>query len=714
MRIRRLTTAADFWASLASSESDVLPLWFSDLERNVVSNTIHSAVGLLAPGAEHPFEEVAVRSGLQHWVITTNRLQERLIASRYAMITGRRCITVNWESRPALPLDSGIPESATWFCALNEADLARSLHFLFAEFTSLFGRTPPLGVMAAENAARFSWLMAKQLVGDLHNCNDITYVSTATAVTCSKTTQIGASSNVAEAVAHIHEVTGALIINGHSRPHCGVLKLSDGELGICGAPSGGAGGVCVFGTNCYFGDGPRVILQDLRARRVLFNGCTTGGVDCRHADFLPRAAMISHAALRGSAREFVGNFRVGHYEDSDLEWFLGASALGYTPAESVEIMDRARYAAGRERMRAAVYFGDAMNPAWPVQGTIVGEVSNDGDFVRIRWPQPERTLVARVDGSTLAALAESDRLYAAALGLSAWKISVTASPRGDASLVLATPDADNQYPQEPVEIGFAALPEPVDRTVGGVLMHALERVRLLQSLPVFTKILEKAPSEMEAELVLLRRSAASRADCAMLPQRMSYITEREERAARQFDRPLIDQALYRSRSSWNWQAEYGHRVHEEPQGRPSICPTCGGFASDVLCTDLVYPLQRRLVRACGFCGVVADLPIWDLDLQILSDTLKVRESELRGTALIRNYGKRTLRVAAGVAIVRGGEMQQVSTAKAELVASPATSVSFPFQLLPQKPMREIMQTRLYVACEGGFGFASVNILYGRA
>jgi hypothetical protein len=524
---------------------------------------------------------------------------------------------------------------------------------------------------------------------------------------------VGKRHTVTQLVEAMHGATGVLLIDAHSRPHCGILEVADGFAGMCGLSSGGAGGRCVDGTACYFGTAPRAVLQEMRAERVFFNGCTTAGVGGRRDDFLPRAAMVSHAVLRGAARELIGNVRSGHYDETDLDWFLAAAALGYTPAQSVEVLATARMSAGRETIRSALYFGDASNAAWPVEGVAVGEVASVKEGVLIRWPRADRVLAARVPGRTWSDLAGRDLLYAGTPHASPPRIEVIADPFDDASIVLAVPRRAGEPSPAEVVVGLSALPEPLDRSIGSTLAQAIEHVRWLEGLPVFAKLLANGSRQLEEELLMLRRATGARADVAMLPQRLAYARQAEDQAARRFDRLLIDEALARTRGYWNWQREYDARVNATPRRHRSSCPFCGAFANDVDAVDWASPRIERATKVCAYCGIVADLPAWPLRVRYVPEALASSATELTGRAEVSNDGVRTRRVSIGVAIERGGEVQANSIEKGEIVVGPGDTSSFAFSLVPARPVFEIFQLRLYVASEGAFGALSTFVRFGR-
>jgi hypothetical protein len=715
MRIRRVRNGDEFLAVLTAADSDALPVWFSDAERDWIARTVNSELSLLPVGMEQSFSSIGLSCGAGDWVLAPPSGIEMLLAKRYATITDRPlALAQPTDIRTVFP--NQMPGSVTWFCPLDECDISRALHTLSSSFIATFGKMPPLGVLTAENASKLAWLLIKQLLPRVNESAGVTTMVSMEpmehAALRSSLTHVCGTDPVAKVLAGINGAAGILLINAHSRPHCGVIKAMDGEVGICGWTTGGTDGRCVDGTDCYFGEGPRAVLQDLQAPRIFFNGCTTAGIGGRRLDFLPRSAMVSHAALRGAAREFIGNVWVGQYEEADIDWFLAVSGLGYSPAQCVEVVEAARKRVDREAVRSLLYFGDATNPAWPVRGVSIGELVIDDGGVRVRWPQVDRVLVARLPGRRIANLAESDRLHAGTLPASNSKIAILPDPFHDASLVLVLPCFDNEQPLDKIEVGFAQLPEPIDRSVGLTLELTVQLLRFLESLPVFAAVLNQASKELEGELILLRQAAASRLHVTMLPELFKYLRQREREAAWRFDTTLIDQALLQSQGTWNWQKEYGHRVKVSPRGQPSSCPNCGAAANDADCTDWANPNVRRTIKTCGYCGIVSDLPVWNLTLSIIPESLVCSMTELRCTAGISNGDDCARRIRLGIAVLRAGEMQPNSISKAELTVDAGQTSVVAFTLLPVKPMHEIMQTRIYIASEGAFGFVGMNLLYG--
>jgi hypothetical protein len=173
---------------------------------------------------------------------------------------------------------------------------------------------------------------------------------------------------------------------------------------------------------------------------------------------------------------------------------------------------------------------------------------------------------------------------------------------------------------------------------------------------------------------------------------------------------VIDEALVRSQGYWNWQMEYGARVKATPRQHPSPCPFCAASANDVDYADWANPSIRRTSKACGYCGIIADLPAWDLRVRFVPETLAASAMKLTGAAEVANDGDRPRRVTLGAVVERAGEVRPESVRKGEVLVAPGETASFAFSLIPVKPMSEIYQMRLYAASEGAFAALSTFVL----
>jgi len=717
IRIRRVTNAHDFRTALDGGETDVLPLWFADGERDCITTTVDPKLAALSDGGEHRVPVPAIACDESHIVLAVPDSPLRL-ARRYAAATDRPLFVAPPDVDLRL-FDGIVPASVTWFCNPEDEDLAISFHTVCEHLARATGCAPRLGVLVAEDEQHLSWLLAKQLVPSSARSHTraTTFVSSAPESfrPVLSMAYVGADDKADRIVSAFNDASGTLLVSAHSRPHCGMIAAADGLLGICGLETGGADGRCVNGSACHFANAPRAVLDQLAAQRIYFNGCTTGGIGTRRQDFLPRSSLIALAALRGAAREFVGNVRSGLYSEADLECFVGAAALGYTPAECVGLINGLRRLMHRDAFASCCFFGDAASDAWPVDGAAVGLVCESGDGLQVRWSTLDMVLVARVPNRRWADLAIHDRLHIVVTPRIDARISVLPDPWSDASIVLAVPhlvgDRAAVRPDQEIAVTLRPLYESIDRSVGSVLGPAIERLRWLAALPTFEPLLAGGATVLEGELLALRRAAATRENLADLPNLLAYLRRAESEAACRFDEAILTQALSRSQTRWSWTTEYGHRMQASPREAPATCPHCGALAVDIDFEDFIWSTVRRSTRACGYCGIVSDVPNWPLRCRLRHERLRHSSTLVSGSVEVSNDENRPRRLWLGATVRDAGAFKDTSLAATELVLEPHTTFEWSFVLKPVEPIDKLSQTWVFVVSEGGLGLVGTIVLF---
>lgn len=716
MHIRRVGDEAELLASLEEDAPTVLPLCFRDAEREWIGRTVAPQLAALAPGDEVAFAGSSVTAGSDDVVLGTPAAPVSLLAKRYAELTGRRLVLAEPQGVAAALAHERL-RSVTWFPTLERTDMGAMYDVLYGAFTSGLGAMPRLGVLTGESLARLTWLLAKQLVPRTEPSPAITMVSYEASgmEPPPSVTRLTPAHARTELLASFEQVRGTLLIVGHSRSYCGLMPTADGLVGLCGLASGGAGGRCADGSPCSFGETHRTVLQDLGAERVFFNSCSTAIVDSPRLPYhLPRSAMVGHAVLRSRAREYIGNVRIGIFGEIDLNWLIGASALGYTPAECIPIIEASRRLSGREELPSALYFGDATNPAWPVEDVCIGTAAVESEaLARLRWSRSDTILVARVPGGSWAQLAAHDRLEVGTPGQQPrHEVAIVPDPWSDASLVLAVPRTATTGANDeaqPLELALSVLPEPIDRSVGNILTSALEHLRWLQSLPTFKASLADRIAELEGELVKMRGFAASRGDVTMVPARLQHIRAVELEIVRYIDDLLIDRMLHPAdapfdwtKEPFDWTKEHAWRMRSVPVTRAPTCPTCGAHMFEVHRTDYVSPSIKRIQTGCSHCGQ-SDLPACDLHLKILPETT-VSPTTVTGTAQIFNGGDRARDVTLGAVLLETyGRLLPSSVTKQKLSLGPSATYSFDFSLETRERTSKRHRVRIYLASEGAFG-----------
>jgi hypothetical protein len=708
VRFRRVTDAGALDCVLGSGEKDVLPIVFSDNERSWIASAIDSNVASLDDGAElfTPFLAVSDSSS-DDLVVAPESGQVTLLAERYAAVTGRVIVrgdSASIESR----LPRSVPKSVTWFCELNEIDIAESLRLLRESFSRRYGMPPRVGILTAEDIVSLTWVLAKQLLPPAKPADSSTTILLnieTNLLPLPSAKYLTFEETAVEALGTLQEARGTLILLGHSRPHCGRLMFHDGDLGVCGLPSGGADGRCVDGVVCHFRDRPRFVAQQSRAQRIYYDGCSTAVLGGQRVGLfgLPRAAMLSHAVFRSATREYIGNVHSGSYDATDLYWLIGLSALNYTPAECVEVINCSRLRAGREGIGSGAYFGDATNSAWPSCDAWIGNVIVEGEKLRVAWASCKGVLIAKLPGRLWAEFIDKDLLHVYTEHPSKPLISILPDPWSDASLVLAVPRVDVEG-GGPVDLELRRLQSPVLRDIGGTLLDGW-----LARLPSFTEKLTGAADFLEDQLVQIRRTVGEREDHALLVDLVRFAQRAEAATAYKFDELLIETALERSRTRWELLEEYESRCRPEQLLDPCTCTNCGASVHVTRLSDYARPNLKRLVSTCSSCGVVADLPVWPLEIQLEPASLFWNRRTLQGRARVFNRGDDTRRIVLGATLVGGGQIELGSSDRFRGLVSRQSVTEFDFAITHER-FTGTMRFRVFIASRSGFGFVGGILL----
>jgi hypothetical protein len=392
-----------------------------------------------------------------------------------------------------------------------------------------------------------------------------------------------------------------------------------------------------------------------------------------------------------------------------MYWLLGLSALGYSPAECTEMINTARLRAGQEAIGSGAYFGDPTNSAWPTCDASIGKVSGSGATLRVRWPTSTGILIAKLPCRSWSQLIERDLLDVCTDHPSQPLVSLLPDPWSDASIVLAIPRATGET-ISPVYLRLSTLETAVSRNVGSALADAVDNIGWLGALPSFRVALAKVSQDLEDKLIQIRRSVAEREDHALLPDLVHFARRAEGDAAHQFDELLIETALMRSQTRWELLEEYEGRSRTEQIALPSRCANCGASARVAKQSDYVRPDFKRLVLTCSSCGIVGDLPVWPLEINLDAASLRWIHRTLLGRAKVFNHGDDERRIVLGATLVGGGQIEAGSSERLRRVLVPRSGTEFEFAVTHRQLVSGTMRFRVFIASRGGFGFVGGILL----
>lgn len=698
MKFKKVTSDESFVAALSPDSAGQLPFWFAEDEAEQFTRSVGGETGealaLLPTGAtlEHPDPVHLAGADASHLIVCSSA-DDVPLARRYAQITGRAWTL--WDQHKPIRLAGGdLPRSVTWLPRLDEYDLAERL---IEMRLALDGMNVPLSVITGEDERHRSWQLIKQLCpgdGDART----TRIALGRASVPAESV-LGTDLTGGDLVTRVDAAEGTLLLAGHSRPYCAIANSTDGPVGLCGTNS--AGPQCVGEVRCHFGTAPRVKLDALKVGRAFLDGCTTAGVGGRHIDFPERRTMVCHAALRSSVRELLGNTHIGAYGEADLDWFLGSSALGRSPAEAACLVEVARAQSKRELVPSLVYFGDAGNPAWPVEGVAVAEVERVGEAVRLTFDSPAPILVAEIPSRSWADQASNEvTVLTSDAGVN--RVEIVADPRVDASLLISS-GRGAQVRDAPVLIELRRRSEPAPRQAGARAAHALARIRWMQALGPFTARLSPITNRIEQDVLHLLQTETQHRSAEFLMM-IDAVAGQLSQAA---DAEMIAEAVALSSPGFRLQNAYASRMRVEAAAEPRTCPRCQASARFAELQDWLEPTIRRSRTTCGFCGIVEDLPTWPLELDWGAALIEPSRRGVRASIRVRNVGP-TPRGGLLMASMNSVRVADDQPPPQSFQLEPGEETTVVHEATASEDVAAYLQVRVYIASEGDFGVLAEN------
>ena len=449
---------------------------------------------------------------------------------------------------------------------------------------SQFGLVPPSAFLCAEAPGPLTRLMAGQIL-QLADTTIPQRVAVLSAFDRDKIRYIrghGKQERSRKLSNDILNHRGPLVLQGHARPHCGLVVIDKSPVVLCSSPTEGRGGQCLGGVPCIFAAETKVSVSRLKTTRFWYDGCCTAAFAGSQLG-VPVEATHGSAVLRGRVREFIGNLMPVRTETSDLELFAKLALMGHGPAAAVEAINRERMRSGRESTVSLVYLGDAANRAW------ISAVTRSAHDRKIR---PER-LGIDLRLSTVG----YRQNVAARLEQEMWPnhraLSVS---KGRVPTAFSSPEETS----------------PATQTLHRFLKASAE-AGFLAGLPTFGDALADAVRELDHIHGLIQRAR----DCPPSTRNESWLSELntlEEQSLTLYDKKILRVAVSAATGRWDWESEY--RPATRLRGsHPVHCPLCGGLATqrDKESFGVLPVVRHELI--CSHCMVVSDVPEWPLHVQ---------------------------------------------------------------------------------------------------
>ncbi|MGA9188131.1 MAG: hypothetical protein WB014_06120 [Methanosarcina sp.] len=722
MRVRRVATEKDFRSELRKQANGFtyFPVFISDVQKKHFGRIIDRKIAELKQGDEIEWQEQVCKipNIEKHGIVSISSDITADLAMCYAKI-GRRPFKI---LPPATNLqgDTSINdwESATVIMEVNVDDPFRTLMAMLKELRTHLGPRMQISFLVAESLEILSWLLLKQLI--ILKQSERYDVSAPSLLIDQITSRkywgqqdrCHLSSEVSEIFNAMEKPIGVLFLTGHSRYHCGLLTISDGLVGICGSPTKGENELCFNNKRCFLESRPKIPIEHLQVERIFYNGCST--VKFSDSPFgVPKAANLALASLRGSVSQFIGNYLHGNYLDLDIFWFIALSKLKYPPAAAVSLIQRIRQLQLRQCSESLIFIGDAATPPWPTYTLPSAEIKFIDDRAFICWPEKSFLLTAKLPGVKWAKLAEKDQLdviTTSELLTQIGEVSIIGDEAENATIILMLIPGDNMN-EHNFTLTFSQRKVPIDRTLGFVLASAIKEISFLIRYKIFSDVLTEKYHNLIHYLIGLRRISLSKMNILALEKKLEAGRILEYKMAASIDIDLVDIACERTISSlWGWEEEYADDVWPDEKVSIYPCPICGKLAYQYIFHYLADEEIGRRQTICVECGLVADLPLWQIEARLMGHPF-LKSDIFCDTLELINRGSEQRFVVAKLRVKNFHDIQPYSEESVLIDLPPHTTVRKNLRLKFLRSISGFYWIRVYLASLGGFGFVSRPFIF---
>jgi hypothetical protein len=619
----------------------------------------------------------------QHWLVFDRSDESAELALRYGKLLARPVMSAG-SSRAR---GASRPRSVTFVVPFHVPRLPEWIVAQRQWLERVWGFVPPTAFVAARAPDELSRVLAKQLV-------QLSRPDTAAGMMAILDNHpLNDSIDPAGLQAH----KGPLFVYGHARPHCG-KTVQRKPIVLCSSASEGQDGLCVDSTHCAFPRDQKVALRRLETTRLFFDACSTATLGL-HDLGMPATLNHATAAFSGHVREFIGNLTVTAVDDAEYDWFTALSALGFSPATIIEVLNRRRIDKRREGGVSLVYFGDGAHGPWPCGGPAVSCLDLSG--------RAEATIDCRGADLIAARIAEQDD--AAALEE---RISLVSSDAVEGTIeqavfrVPGTKDGAivlrgdlSRNPTITLALHRERQPREV---VGPRLEAAVREIRWLETLPAFRKHLEGASRRLEVALVELTRARDAMYTHGALAPTMADLASVERTLACKHDTAILGAALARARKPWDVEESYSR--FGVPPARSVRCMHCRGKAWLVHLRSPLGVLRRQL--ECPRCFIVYVVPVWPLEAKLLSQPVR-RGRTLETTFGLRNTGHQSRVVSVALHVdgsVRASRC--VTPIVKEIEHGEQWSVDLRYEC--KEVPDNFRRSKMFIASEGTFGYYAIS------
>jgi hypothetical protein len=510
----------------------------------------------------------------------------------------------------------------------------------------------------------------------------------------------------------MQESYGQILVLAHSKSNCAVLPCKEQTVALCGSPTKGENGKCFANTNCSYKDKPKVTIADLNTELLFLNGCTSASVS-PSTNGIPYNYTLAYAALSGSVLGYIGNTLVTRAYESDLDWMRTFLQMKMKPARIVKLIDQLRKIENREHENVSMFIGDAEYTASDTNHSITFLHEPYTEEMNLEWNDTNQFLCVMVQGKTLAHLFEKGFISIAVpttqSNMPILYGNILYNHFSQYSTILFK-KAGTKFGSEKVTIRIATAKSQGATITCRQLEFLYHELSAYQTVQPYKRIFEiLSLKEIHQQIIKFNRIEHNTVN---KPWQNVWDSMRDysENLFKKVNGFLIKEALRNASQGWKFDHEYGalfYTPRYNGQYR-STCKICGSPSYVFIHRALANSFVERESEVCSICGVVRDMPSMNLECTFYQHRPRCNETSYQDWVYFKNNSDEDMLITYSLSIIfRDVPLEEPITRLLKRKSSLREKCTFPYDSKPSG----LFYPKLYVACNGGFGFISRTVLF---
>lgn len=513
-------------------------------------------------------------------------------------------------------------------------------------------------------------------------------------------------------VSSLQESYGQILVLAHSKSNCAVLPCKEQTVALCGSLTKGENGKCFANTNCSYKDKPKVTIADLNTELLFLNGCTSASISPSN-NGIPYNYTLAYAALSGTVLGYIGNTLVTRAYESDLDWMRVFLQMKVKPARVVKLIDQLRKIENREYENVSMFIGDAEYTAPDTNHSITFMQVAYVEEINLEWNDNNLFLCVMVKGKKLANLFAKGLLCIAMpqtqTNMQILYGNVLYNHFSQYSTLLFK-KAGTKFGSEKVTLCITTVKSRSATITCKQLEFLYRELSAYQTVQPYKRITEIINlKDIHQQIIKFNRIEHNTVN---KPWQNAWdsMHNYSENLFKKVNRFLIKEALRNASQGWKFDHEYGALFYT-PRDKGqyhSTCMICGNPSYVFVHRALANSFVERESEVCSVCGVIRDMPAMNLRCSFYQHRPLYTGSSYQDWVYFKNNSDEDMLITYSLSIIfRDVPPEEPITRLLKRKTSFREKCTFSYDAKPSG----VFYPKLYVACNGGFGFISRTVLF---